>query len=233
MERKAIEKYAKTAERDVKFVDEAIQKGAYPSFEEWHDFVFKADVALFKSDELAKYAVMRPRAVKVAKIESLIFTNITNIQLRGFTDASAQKSVKTILKLFNKQLKFMEGMKFSRSDKDGTTIFSVESYDYSSRIEKCIVDRNSLCRFLIELWGMGLREMRVFNKDTLSFLEDHLNNEINLLNTGARPSPYLGCARANTVEYVMFTRSDYETARKAPLNPPRHQAKPTQLKVAK
>lgn len=233
MERKSIEKYAKTAERDVKFVDEAIQKGAYPSFEEWHDFVFKADVSAFKSDELAKYEVMRPRAVEIARIESLILTNIINIQIRGFTDASAQKSVKTIMKRFNKQLKFLESMKFSRTDRDGTIFFSVESYDYSTRIEKGIVDRNSLCMFLIELWGMGLREMRVFNKDTLRFLEEHLNNEIHLLETGTRPSPYFGCARANTVECVMFTRTDYETARKAPLNPPKQQAKPAQLKVAK
>lgn len=231
MERKSVEKYAKTAERDVKFVDEAIQNGAYLSFEEWHDFIFKSEMSAFKSSEMAKYETVRPQVAEIAKIEAFIMSSIINAQVRGFNDSSAQKVVKTVIKRFNKMLKFLEGMRFARTDKDGTIFYCVESYDFSDKIEKGIVDRNSFCSFLMSLWAMGLKELRMFNKESFRFLESHLVNEVNVINMGKRPAPYFGCVRSNTLECVLYSRTDYETARKAPVVAAN--AKSTQLKIAK
>lgn len=215
MERKNIAKYLRTVDFDVRFVDEAIKRGAYLSIEEWHDFVFKSCVAGFKSDNLAKYHVVHGKASEVAKTGSYILECIVNAQVYGFTVAKARRWVKSIVKRFNKMLTPIEKMSFSNSDIDGVVRFVVESCDYGNVAESYIDSRDSLCDFLHNLWMVGVKELRIFNDDTVSFLDNHLYAQLDTIETGEMPSPYYGGVVSNTLKCVISERTDYENARKA------------------
>ena len=236
MEKKFAVKYLRAVELDVEYVSRAVDSGAFLTLEEWHDFVFKCQVAGSKYDALARFESACHDYAEVARIEAYILECILDVQLLGFTNVKAKKCVKAITKRFNKLLGLMEHLRFTVSDMDGIVSFSVESYDYANKVERKIRSRESLCCFLREIWEMGIKELRMFNKDTIRFLVEHLDNEVKTIQVGKRPSPYLGGAKFNTLTEVLFKRTDYETAKKSPIasvKKAESQKQEVQLKVAK
>lgn len=232
MERRAIEKYIKTVEMDVKFVDEAIKKGARLSLEEWHDFVFKSEIGSFKSGVLAKYATARPKAFSMAKIGAIILENIITVQLGGFTESKARRMVGSVVRKYNKLRTLADRMTFYGEDADGTVTFTVEPSDRSCSVEMAIISRDSLCYFLQDLWTLMVHDIRIFNEETRSFLIGHLDNEIKIICAGAKPSPYIGCLRCNTLNDVLLYKTDYENARKTPVSRSDSSKSVANLKVA-
>ena len=232
MERKSVEKYVRTSERDVKFIEEAIKKGARPSLEEWHDFSFKSEVTAFKSDTLAKYEVVYPKASGMARIEALILEYIVTVQLACFTDSKAHRMVKKLIKQYNKLRPLSDRLDFFSKDADGVVTFTVDTSDMGNSVERNITSRDSLCYFLQDLWGLMVQDIRIFNTEIRTFMVEHLDNEIKIICAGRKPAPYFGFMKCNTLETVLFERTDYENARKAPLTPVNTDKPELKLKVA-
>lgn len=215
MERKNIAKYLRATDLDVTFVNEAINRGAYLTMEEWHDFTFKSCLSSFKSKNLSKYHVACPIASEVAQIEAFIFGCIMDAQMSGFTISSASRWVKAIVKRFNKMLTGFEKISFVCSDIDGVAQFVVESCDGNNVAESYIDSRDSLCDFLHDVWAVGVKELRCFSKVIVDFLCKHLHDEVNTIENGKLPVPHFGGVESNTLRSVIFERTDYNNAKNA------------------
>lgn len=206
---KKLERYFRAIERDSGFVQQAIEKGARLSLTEWHDFIFKADVACMGVKSIAKYATIYPAHRGMALVEAMLFGCICSVQLTGYTYKKATRLLKAVVKKFNKISKPSSRLYFSKSDEDGTTYFCVESGRSNTFVESPITDRESLCEFLLEVWELMVKESFLYNSETRAFVEDHLSCEISLLQNGQRPSPYFGSMKSNTLEVILMERTDY------------------------
>lgn len=213
MDGRLVDKYIRVVDRDVRYIDEAIGKGARLSLEEWHDFVFKSEVAGFASSHISEYAVVYSKECEMAKISAAITAYILTVQLGGFTDSKAQKAIKGIVKQYNKMMRPVDRVKFMCTDSDGVISYVLEAFDMSTSVRRPINSRDSLCYFLQEVWCFMVQEIHVFNKETCEFLRSHMLNEINNIMLGLKPVPYIGFMKANTLESVLYGKTNYETAR--------------------
>lgn len=208
MDNRLVEKYIKAVERDVKEVDNAIQRGAYLSLEEWFDFIFKAEVATYKSTSIAKYSTVSPKESGLAKLGADIMAAVLSVRMAGFTDSDARGMMKYIVKKLNKLLPASKRVSFYCKDSDGAQFYILECNDMSYSVKVQIDSRESLCNFLSEVWSTAVWRVNLFNKETRDFIINKLGIELSLVMTGKKPSPYVGRLQCNTLEYVLAEKPE-------------------------
>lgn len=203
MDNRFVEKYIKTVERDVKEVENAIHKGAYLSFEEWFDFIFKAEVASYKSTSIAKYATVYPKESGLAQLCADIMAAILSVRMTGFNDSGARGMLKYIVKKLNKLLPLSKRVSFLCDDSDGARYYVLECNDMSHSVRVQIDSRETLCNFLFEVWSTAVWRVGMVNIETQDFMVNKLDNEVSLVMLGKKPAPYVGGLPCNTLGYVL------------------------------
>lgn len=206
MEYRDYRSYIKEIGKDLLFVDDSIELGAYLSTEEWYDFMFKAQVAGYKSKNISRYRWFNKDMYRVAKVEAFLFKGLCAMCMEGYSYEDVVRFANKAIRMFNRCRGVFERIYLSSEVVAGRLILSISSV--GGECSECeVYDDGSLMELVDGLYLLFMDDLLIVGNG--DYLGGHLRHEFSVVTERKQPEPFVLGSLSNTLYRSLMNNADY------------------------